>query len=92
MFVERKSNKSAVLPGAQCPSPIIANFSRKIAQLGNFANYEQILCLLKSFLKKTVHHPSRDEEFILFADFERQIPKFVCIVRPSKKKMEILPL
>ena len=52
MFVERKSNKSAVLPGAPCQSPIIANFSRKIAQLGNFANYEQILCLLKSFLKK----------------------------------------
>ena len=44
------------------------------------------------FLEKTVHHPSRHEEFILFADFERQIPKFVCIVRPSKKKMEILPL
>ena len=43
-------------------------------------------------LEKTVHHPSRHEEFILFADFERQIPKFVCIVRPSKKKMEILPL
>ena len=39
-----------------------------------------------------MHHPSRHEEFILFADFERQIPKFVCIVRPSKKKMEILPL
>ena len=45
------------------------------------------------FLEKTVHHRlSGDEEFILFADFERQIPKFVCIVRPSKKKMEILPL
>ena len=45
------------------------------------------------FLEKTVHHGlSGDEELIPFADFERQIPKFVCIVRPSKKKMEILPL
>ena len=54
IFVERKSNKSAVLPGAPCPSPIIANFSRKIAQLGNFANYEQILCLLKSFFTSSL--------------------------------------